>query len=119
VGVDFSKAAAPIAVEPLAVAPESGLLGAQVRLVTDAAAWSDLWSAHASATPGAPAAPPAVDFAARQVIALGGADAGLELVRLEARDGARVAVVKPAAPGVRFVVVPAAETPVIAKGETL
>jgi Mg-chelatase subunit ChlD len=119
VGVDFSKAAAPIAVEPLAVAAETGLLGAQVRLVADAAAWSDLWSAHVSASPGPIASPPAVDFAARQVLALGGADAGLELVRLETRDGARVAVVKPAAPGVRFVVVPAAETPVIAKGGAL
>ncbi len=119
VGVDFSKAAAPVPVEPLAAAAESGLLGAQVRLVTDAATWSDLWSAHASAAPGVAATPPAVDFAARQVLALGGADAGLELVRLEARDGARVAVVKPAAPGVRFVVVPAAETPIVAKGGAL
>jgi hypothetical protein len=117
VGVDFSHAAAAVIAATPVETPAvetSGLLGAEVRLVPDAAAWSDLWAAHASASPTAPATP-AIDFAKTQVLAIGGADAGLELVRLEDRDSVRVAVVKPAAPGVRFVRVPAAETPVIAR----
>ena len=92
---------------------ESGLIGAHLRVVSDSSTWSDLWRAHA---PGAGSTEvPVVDFAIHQVLVLGCGDAGLELVTLTEADGLRVATVRPASAGVRFALVPAAETPVIAR----
>lgn len=118
-GVDFSARRTPIAFQPLATTAdgESGLLGRQLRVVGDAATWSDVWAAHVSVrakderTP-----PPEVDFTSRHVLVLGGADAGLKLAALDAGDGARIARTEPALPGARFVVVPAAETPIVPEG---
>ncbi|MGM0578658.1 MAG: hypothetical protein ACQEXJ_23235 [Myxococcota bacterium] len=85
----------------------SGLLGPHLRFVPDARAWSDLWAAHGSALADGPPAPPEVDFSEHQVLALGGADEGLDLVRLEVDDGVRFAVVRPSArAGVSFVRIP-------------
>ncbi len=120
VGVRFDPAARRVAIntEPLALdgvdgaVAESGLLGAQVREITDLATWADLWRAHqsvsAAATP-----PPAVDFTRHHVLVLGGADAGLALAELRGDLEARVARVAPASPGVRFVRVPAVDLPLI------
>lgn len=95
-----------------------GLLGGEVRLIADAAAWTDLWAAYVSLTPEGSRPPlPRVDFSRFQVLVLGGADAGLDLVRVEAGDGVRWAKVAPdPRPGVRFVLIPAARTLVLAKG---
>jgi hypothetical protein len=113
----------PIAFTGLATpyyAGATGLLGAQVRLIADQAAWTDLWAAHTSlasdASEGRRPAPPLVDFQRVQVLVLGGADAGLDLVKLETGDGVRWATVRAGAPGVRFLVVPADKSIVITKG---
>ena len=49
------------------------------------------------------------------VLVLGGADAGLDLDNLSAAGDVRVAFVRAASPGVRFLRIPAAETPVVAR----
>lgn len=119
-GVDFSRAKGrAVSARPLPAprAGATGLLGAEVRWIADAGAWSDLWAAHTSLLPPDEApAPPPVDFSSHHVLALGGAEAGLELVRFESGDGVRVARVRPAAtPGVQFLLVPAADAPVVAR----
>ncbi|MCB9546832.1 MAG: VWA domain-containing protein [Myxococcales bacterium] len=112
VGVGF--AGRPVEATPLAVpAGPSGLIGAHVRLVRDAGAWADLWAAHQSLAAGGP--PPAFDFDKEQILVLGGADAGLDLDNLSAAGDVRVAFVRAASPGVRFLRIPAAETPVVAR----
>ncbi|MEZ4464811.1 MAG: vWA domain-containing protein [bacterium] len=113
VGIDF--AGKPVATTPLEVpAGPSGLIGPHLRLVREGAAWADLWAAHQSL--GALAAPaPVIDFTHEQILVLGGADEGLALESLSAADGVRVATVRPAAPGVRFIRIPAAETPVVTR----
>ena len=117
VGVDFAARRTPVAFESLpgiADGGESGLLGRQLRVVSDAATWTDVWAAHISVRPATERRPPpAIDFSAHQVLVLGGADAGLKLASLETTDGARVAKAEPALPGARFVVVPTADTPVV------
>ncbi len=112
VGVSFGAGSGPpIPTEPLGVpaVATSGLVGAHVRWVRDAATWSDVWAAHTSlmAASARPAAP-AVDFAQHQVLVLGGNDAGLELEQLYAQGDRRAVRVRPASgPGVRFLLVPA------------
>lgn len=110
IGVGF--AGRPVVTTALAVPDdgESGLVGAQIRHIRDAASWADLWAAHRSL--GAPSAPPAIDFDKENVLVLGGADAGLVLTGLTADAIAQVAQVAPAAPGVRFYRIPATDTPV-------
>ncbi len=120
-GIAYKPSALPpIAFSTLptpAQASSTGLLGAQLRTISDQGAWTDLWAAHTSLGPDANRPPPpAIDFARSQVIVLGGADAGLELVKLETGDGVRWATVRAAAPGVRFVVIPADKSIVITKG---
>ena len=119
VGVDFT-AASPVAATPvdgLAGAQPSGLLGAQVRLVTDLGTFTDLWSAHrsvvgeAAAGPGSAAGLPRIDFSREHLLVLGGDDAGLELVALSQTGAARKVEVRAATPGVRFVKVPATDLP--------
>jgi len=83
----------------------SGLLGAEVRIVSDARAYADVLAAHESL--GLKALHPPIDFTRSRLLVLGGADAGLELVRLERGDGTSVATVRGASPGVRFLLVPA------------
>jgi hypothetical protein len=117
-GIKYTAAARPItstAIDAPRVA-SSGLLGAQLRVISDPVAWTDLWSAHTSLSDGPAPPPPTVDFARFQVLVLGGADAGLELDRLEGGDGVRWATLRAGAPGVRFVLVPAEKTVVLAKG---
>jgi hypothetical protein len=119
--VDFGAAAgAPVSVTPL-VTPgvvKSGLSGALLRPVTDALTFSDLWRAHVGLmeSDGPAPNPPSVDFSKVQVLVTGGADAGLDVtaVKADARRGLRVANVAPAAPGVRFFVVPAGAPVVVA-----
>jgi hypothetical protein len=122
--VDFAAAAgAPVRLTPLATASvaRSGLSGALLRPVTDAVTFSDLWRAHVGlsfgdgAGDGPAPSPPSVDFSRMQVLVAGGADAGLNVtaVQADAKRGLRVASVAPAAPGVRFFVVPAG-APVVA-----
>jgi len=117
-GIKYTAAAKPIASTAIDIPPvaTSGLLGAQLRVVSDPVAWTDLWSAHASLSDGPVAPPPSVDFAKWQVLVLGGADAGLELAQLEGGDGVRWATLRAGAPGVRFVLVPASSTVILAKG---
>ena len=116
VGVDFDADARRVGIdtEPLPVdsppPAASGLLGAQARLVTDLATWADLWRAHHSLS-AAPPPPPKVDFTRHQVLVLGGSDAGLALSGLTGDGALRVAHLNPAAQGVRFVRLPAAELP--------
>lgn len=117
--VDFTAARAPVTVGHLAppAVSTSGLSGAQLRHVTDAATFSDLWRAHTSLVAGGTAPPPPfIDFAKQQVLVTGGADAGLivEAVREDERRGLRVATVRAADPGLRFYIVPAAAAPVVA-----
>lgn len=116
-GVTFAGVPVKVTALPTSPTPASGLMGAHLRVVADAATWADLWRAHVGAED-APPTPPAVDFAAQQVLATGGADAGLELVGLAESDGVRVATVRPAAPGVRFALVPAADAPVVVRDQT-
>jgi len=121
VGVAYAaKARPPVPTAPLAApivaAPTAGagLLGAHLRVVADARTWSDLWLAFTSTAAGAAPAPPEIDFERTWVLVLGGADAGLDLVRLEQDDGVRLALVRPAAaPGVRFLTL-AAGDPIVA-----
>ncbi len=114
-GVDFAKAT-PIAIERRFDAEgETGLIGAQLRRVTEQATWSDLWAAHQSPT-GKREAPPSVDFEGFEVLVLGGAGGGLQLISLERAGEARVATVKAAPPGLRFAIVPASDTPIVTKG---
>lgn len=117
-GIKYNGTAKPIAATPIAIpaVSASGLLGAQLRVISDPVAWTDLWSAHTSLSDGPTAPPPAVDFNKFQVLVLGGADAGLELAQMEGGDGVRWATLRPASPGVRFVLVPTEKTVVLAKG---
>jgi hypothetical protein len=113
VGIDYGASPA-VATTALAVADaaHSGLVGAQVRWIDDPLAWSDLWAAHVSVQPeAARTPPPAVDFAKSHVLVVGGADAGLEIESVHATSSGNAATVRPASPGVRFVVVPRGETP--------
>ena len=108
VGVDYGSSPA-VATTPLPVKdPErSGLVGAQVRWIDDPLSWSDLWAAHVSVLPDAARTPPpAVDFAKFHVLVVGGAGAGLDVESLHATSSGNAATIKPAAPGVRFVLVP-------------
>jgi Mg-chelatase subunit ChlD len=116
-GIKYASTARPVTTAPLAVpsSSSSGLLGAQLRVVSDQTAWTDLWAAHTSVEERS-SPPPAVDFSRFQVLVLGGADAGLELTRLEAGDGVRWATLRSSAPGVRFLVVPTDKTVIVAKG---
>jgi Mg-chelatase subunit ChlD len=118
-GIRYAPSARPIPVTPLTVPTTltSGLLGAQLRVISDQTAWSDLWSAHTSTVEAAPPAPP-VDFSRYQVVVLGGSDAGVELIQLEGGDGVRWATLRSAVPGPRFVLVPADKTVIVAKGGT-
>ncbi len=119
VGIDFSAKRTPVAFKALDADADgdSGLLGRQLRVVSDAATWTDVWAAHVSVRPTSERTPPpAVDFSARHVLVLGGADAGLKLAALEVGEGARVARTEPALPGARFVVVPASDTPIVPEG---
>jgi Mg-chelatase subunit ChlD len=113
VGIDYGSSPV-VATTPLPVATpdRSGLVGAQVRWIDDPLAWSDLWAAHVSVLPDAArTTPPAVDFAKSHVLVIGGADAGLELESMHATSSGNAATLRPAAPGVRFVVVPRGGTP--------
>ncbi len=120
VGVDFAAKRTPIPVRAVAGVPtdadvHTGLLGRQLRLVTDAATWTDVWAAHVSVRPEEErSAPPAVDFGAEQVLVLGGAESGLALDALESGGEIRLARLTAALPGVRFVLVPVDDTPVVA-----
>jgi hypothetical protein len=108
VGVDYGTSPA-VTTTPLPVTDSgrSGLVGAQVRWIDDPLSWSDLWAAHVSVLPDAARTPPpAVDFAKFHVLVVGGADAGLDLEALHATASGNAATLKPAAPGVRFVLVP-------------
>jgi hypothetical protein len=108
VGIDYG-ASPKLAVTALTVpaADRSGLRGAQVRWIDDPLAWSDLWAAHVSVLP-EPDRPPApdVDFARSKVLVIGGADAGLAVEAVHATASGIAATLAPAAPGVRFVLVP-------------
>ena len=120
-GIAYKGAALPeVATRELTTTPlsvESGLLGAQLRVIRDRAAWSDLWAAHTSLAAGPRPPLPNVDFTVSQVLVLGGADEGLSLVKLESGDGVRWASLQlTASPGVRFVLIPADNTQVVAKG---
>jgi hypothetical protein len=119
-GITYAPTARAITVAPVStpLVAASGLLGAQLRVVSDPAAWSDLWAAHTS-TVDLPPPAPAVDFARYQVVVLGGSDDGLELTRLEGGDGVRWATLRRAAPGVRFVLVPVEKTVIVPKGGAL
>ncbi len=119
IGVDFTAKRTPVAHGLLPVSDDgaSGLLGRQLRVVADAATWSDVWAAHMSVRPASErAAPPGVDFTTHQVLVLGGADVGLKLAALERTDRARLARTEPALPGARFVLVPTAESPIVSEG---
>lgn len=108
VGVDYG-ASPTVTTTPLPVQEpgRTGLVGAQVRWIDDPLSWSDLWAAHVSVLPDAARTPPpAVDFAKFHVLVVGGADAGLDLEALHATASGNAATMKPAAPGVRFVLVP-------------
>lgn len=108
VGVDYG-ASPTVTTTPLPVKEpgRTGLVGAQVRWIDDPLSWSDLWAAHVSVLPDAARTPPpAVDFAKFHVLVVGGADAGLDLEALHATSSGNAATIKPAAPGVRFVLVP-------------
>ncbi len=122
-GVDFAAKRTPLIFEALPGiedGAESGLLGRQLRVVSDTATWTDVWAAHSSVRPiDERVAPPKVDFTTHQVLVLGGADVGLKLAGFEATDAARVARVEPALPGVRFAFVPAAETAIVSEGGVL
>jgi hypothetical protein len=120
VGVDYKPTSAPVVIAPLSVAPlgaPSGLLGAALRRISDASAMTDLWAAHSSlAWDGKRMAAPRVDWAKQELLVLGGEDEGLELVALTPADGARIATVRAASPGPRFVLVPADARPIVIKG---
>jgi hypothetical protein len=113
IGVDYAAGKGePLVAQALAVGAElgtrSGLLGAHVRWARNGGVWSALWKAHVSALPAAEQPPvPEIDFSKQQLLVLGGADAGLALVSVEAQGGRRFARVKPdPTPGVRFFAVP-------------
>jgi len=113
VGVDYGSSPA-VTTTPLPVNhPElSGLIGAQVRWIDDPLSWSDLWAAHVSVLPDAARTPPpVVDFAKVHVLVIGGADAGLDVESLHATSSGKAATLKPATPGVKFVLVPVGGTP--------
>lgn len=115
-GIDFTAARAVEAhpVSALEGVQPTGLLGAQVRQVTDAATFADLWAAHGSlAADPVRAGVPAFDFDAEQVLVLGGADAGLSLVAVNETHAARQVTVRSASPGARFVRLPASELPLV------
>jgi len=112
IGVDYATAKGePVAAQALPLATElgahSGLLGAHVRWVRNGSAWSSLWKAHVSALPAAEQPPaPEIDFSHQQLLVIGGSDAGLSLLGVEARGGRRFARVKPdPTPGARFFLV--------------
>src|SRR4029079_15930527 len=113
VGVDYGSSTGVAATaRGLAAPAHSGLVGAQVRWIDDPLAWSDLWAAHVSVLPDAARTPPpAVDFGKSHVLVVGGADAGLEVEAVHATSSGNAATVRPASPGVRFVVVPRGGTP--------
>jgi Mg-chelatase subunit ChlD len=108
VGVDYgSSPAVAISAMDVATANRSGLVGAQVRWIDDPLAWSDLWAAHTSVLPDKDRPPPPpVDFTKFHVLVVGGADAGLVVESVHATSSGNAATIKPAAPGVRFVLVP-------------
>ena len=111
VGVDFAGVEVSVTPLEVPVIAESGLLGGHARIVSDAVAWRDVWTAHGSVS-GTPGALPAVDFSAHQVLVLGGAESGLRLERLR-RDGERrVFELAPASARPRFYLVPADNIPV-------
>lgn len=105
----------PVSVAPLEAAgpaglsKASGLRGAHVRWVRDAATWNAIWAAHMSETRNADKEPaPSVDFAEHQVLVLGGSDVGLALEGVSQRQGKRFVRVKPIeTPGATFVLLPA------------
>jgi Mg-chelatase subunit ChlD len=117
VGVRYAPRARPeVAVTRLFAPPlpVSGLLGPHMRWVGDPTTWRDVWAAHRSVDLGGAVAAPSVDFERQHVLVLGGADAGVRLLRVEADDGVRFAVVEAArTPGVQFVLIPAGD-PVVA-----
>ena len=113
VGVDYA-AAPPLTVTPVpgltspaGAAGKSGLVGAQVRWIEDAVAWSDLWAAHTSVWPDKDRVPPpVVDFAKFRVLVIGGDDAGLTVETVRATSAGTAATLHGAAPGVQFLLVP-------------
>ncbi|MCB9730366.1 MAG: VWA domain-containing protein [Deltaproteobacteria bacterium] len=117
IGVTYApRPRAEVSVTPMYAPPvlRSGLLGPHLRWVADATTWRDVWAAHRSLDPGGPVAAPPVDFEHQSVLVLGGADAGLELDRVESDRGVRFAIVRPSrSPGVRFVLIDAGD-PVVA-----
>jgi len=113
VGIDYGSSPS-VATTPLPVKDpdRSGLVGAQVRWIDDPLSWSDLWAAHVSVLPDvARTPPPTVDFAKYHVLVVGGADAGLDVESLHATSSGNAATLKPASPGVRFILVPMGGTP--------
>ncbi|HEX2689830.1 MAG TPA: vWA domain-containing protein [Kofleriaceae bacterium] len=113
VGIDYGSSGT-VATTPLPVKDpdRSGLVGAQVRWIDDPLSWSDLWAAHVSVLPDAARPPPpAVDFAKVHVLVVGGADAGLDVESLHATSSGNAATIRPASPGVRFILVPIGGTP--------
>lgn len=117
VGVRYAPRARPTVATTRLFTPPlvvSGLLGPHMRWVGDATTWRDVWAAHRSLDLGAAIAAPTIDFEHQQVLVLGGADAGVRLLRVEEDEGVRFAVVEPAStPGVQFVLIPAGD-PVVA-----
>jgi hypothetical protein len=118
-GIHFGAIESPIALEERtmpALDGPSGLEGAQLRVVADAAAWRDLWAAHASLS-AHPPPPPAIDFARHQLLVVGGRDAGLAIDAFgRTGEAARVAKVRRAGPSVRFFLVPPDRAPVVVQG---
>ena len=117
--VNFAAAAGPPVPVAVLAAPAlavSGLSGPQLRHVTDALTFSDLWRAHTSLVAGDEPAPPVVDFSKLHVLVAGGADAGLVVSALRPDDGrgVRRAVVANGTPGVRFYTIPTGATAVAA-----
>ncbi len=108
IGVGF--AGRHVEAAPLKIPHETGLLGAHLRHVRDAASFADLWTAHRLE---APDTLPAIDFSREHVLVVGGADAGLRLDDLTADGRVQVAHLAPASPGARFYRIPASELPVI------
>lgn len=108
VGVDYGSSPT-VTTTPMPIShPElSGLVGAQVRWIDDPLSWSDLWAAHVSVLPDAARTPPpVVDFTKYHVLVVGGADAGLDVEALHATSSGKAATLKPATPGVKFILVP-------------
>jgi hypothetical protein len=109
IGVGFTGR--PVVATALEIPNETGLLGAHLRHVRDAASFADLWTAHGSL--GARAPMPTIDFDREHVLVVGGADTGLRLDQLTADGTVQVARLAKAAPGARFYRIPASELPVI------